>query len=164
MIRTIKIPRQRRRQLALALLIAGGCGKRIAKVEGKVLLDDKPLEGATVLFQPEDGGRPASGMTGSDGVFHLTTYTTGDGARSGDYKVVITKKKDSVGAVEPTGTSGQEAMKEAWKKFATKPAKSPPRETSIIPSEYTDPEKTPLKCRVPTEGPVEFKLRSKGGS
>jgi hypothetical protein len=150
--------------LALVLLIACGCGKRMAKVEGKILLDDKPLDGATVLFQPEDGGRPASGMTGSDGVFHLTTFTTGDGARTGDYKVVITKKKDSGPDMAPAAGGGPEAMKEAWKKFIAKPAKGPPKESSTIPSEYTDPEKTPLKCRVPTEGPVEFKLRSKGGS
>lgn len=159
-------PKQRQRQLALALLllVACGCGKRMAKVEGKVFLDDQPLDGATVMFQPEGGGRPASGMTGSDGVFHLTTYTTGDGALAGDYKVVISKKKDAAPAVAPTGTGGQEAMKEAWKKFIAKPAKGPPKESSSIPSEYTDPEKTPLKCRVPTDGPLEFKLRSKGGS
>jgi hypothetical protein len=161
-----KIPQRSQGRLALALLlvVACGCGKRMVKVEGKVLLDDKPLDGAAVLFQPDDGGRPATGMTGSDGVFSLTTFTTGDGARTGDYKVIITKKKDSVAAQAPATMGNQDSMKEAWKKFIAKPAKAPPKETSTIPSEYGDPEKTPLRCRLPLDGPLELKLRSKGGA
>src|SRR5262249_26417852 len=95
--------------LALVLLVACGCGKRMSKVEGTVLLDDKPLDGATVVFQPEEGGQPATGMTGSDGVFHLTTRTTGDGARTGNYKVTITKRKESDGGAAPANAGGADS-------------------------------------------------------
>jgi hypothetical protein len=148
--------------LALVLLVACGCGKRMSKVEGTVLLDDKPLDGATVVFQPEEGGQPATGMTGSDGVFHLTTRTTGDGARTGNYKVTITKRKESDGGAAPANAGGADSMKEAWKKYLAKPPAA--KESSSIPSEYSNVEKTPLKCQVPVDGPLEFKLRSKGGS
>jgi hypothetical protein len=151
----------RRAVLALVLLVACGCGKKMSQVEGTVLLDDKPLDGATVVFQPEEGGQPASGMTGSDGVFHLTTRTTGDGARSGSYKVTISKRKEAPEGAASANAGGGGNMKEAWKKYLAKP---PGKEASAIPSQYGDPEKTPLKCQVPVDGPLQFNLRSKGGS
>src|SRR5262245_40133458 len=75
------------------LLIAAGCnsGKPV-KVEGLVTLEGKPVEGATVTFNPQsDQGHIAAGRTGSDGTFRLTTFTSGDGALAGDYQVTITK-------------------------------------------------------------------------
>lgn len=150
--------------LALVLLLACGCGKKMmAKVEGTVLLDGKPLDGATVVFQPEQGGLPASGLTGSDGVFHLTTRSTGDGAREGNYKVTITKQKKSVEIETPAKSGDTEHIKDAWKKYRAKPAADSSKD-SALPAEYSDAGKTPLRCQVPPEGPLEFKLRSKGGS
>ena len=44
-------------------LTAIGCGRGLVKVEGKVTLDDKPIEGASVIFQGESGaGHPAAGQ------------------------------------------------------------------------------------------------------
>jgi hypothetical protein len=149
--------------LALLLLAACGCGKNMVKVEGKVLLDDKPMDGATVTFHSEDGSRPATGMTGSDGVFHLTTFTTGDGARPGDYKVIISRKNDADADITPPKPDDPEAMKAAMMQYMAK-AKKASKKTASLPPEYTELDKTPLKCRVPTDGPVEFKLRSSGGT
>jgi len=59
---------------------------------GTVLLDDAPVEGATVIFNPEGAdSRAASGITDSKGVFKLTTEVNGDGAVPGSYKISITK-------------------------------------------------------------------------
>src|SRR5437868_14394834 len=86
--------------LAATLGVAGtGCGgkDRPVKVEGVVTLDGNPVDSAVVLFNPVDAqGRQATGMTGSDGVFHLTTNAPGDGAIPGDYKVVVRREKGRV--------------------------------------------------------------------
>jgi hypothetical protein len=66
-------------------------------VSGKVTLAGKPVDGAVVTFLSTDGGRSASGTTGSDGSFKLTTINTNDGARPGEYTVTISKTESKVG-------------------------------------------------------------------
>jgi uncharacterized protein (TIGR03067 family) len=67
--------------------------KKLARVEGKVLLDGAPLAGATVVFVPVNkGGQKATGTTNADGTFELITGGNKKGALPGDYNVVITKK------------------------------------------------------------------------
>jgi len=51
-------------------LVLSGCGPKgpeLAPVEGVVTLDGQPLEGATVLFHAEGGGRPSTGTTDANG-------------------------------------------------------------------------------------------------
>jgi hypothetical protein len=157
------------RLLVLALLLAAsGCGRQMVQLEGKVTLDGEPLEGATVTFNPEGGaGAPASGLTGSDGVFYLTTRTSGDGVARGSYKVTVTKPAASevAGTAQPNAGDPQGLMK-AMKEFQEKHRQgkeTPKKKAAAIPDQYTNAEKTPLKCEVPPDRPVEFKLRSKGG-
>jgi hypothetical protein len=148
------------------LLLASGCGKGLVRVSGTVTLDDKPLEGAMVSFQPEDGGTPATGFTGSDGTFRLTTYSTGDGARPGEYKVTITKKEEASVGNQPTvgdARSMQEAMKNFQDKVDKQQADRKAQPKPSLPADYSDPLRTKLKCKVPPDGPVEFSLRSSGG-
>jgi hypothetical protein len=149
--------------LALALVVASGCSRQMAKVQGKVLLDGSPLEGATVTFMPEGGsGLSASGFTGEDGVFTLTTRTTGDGAVAGDYHVIITKQAKSS---MPEGAGDASNMKGNWEQYMkTRPKDGPPKTPSAIPPQYSDSKNPVLKCKVPPDGPVEFNLRSKGGA
>jgi len=158
------------RYLPLALLAAvvlaagGGCGPgRLSKVEGTVTLDGQPLEGALVEFVPEGAGQPASGVTGSDGFFRLTTLTTGDGAAVGDYKVLIKKtEKREVGGV--VKTDDPDSMKAAYGGFLKERRKRKPRDPkSEIPAMYGDAKQTPLKAHVPPDGSLKFELRSKGG-
>jgi hypothetical protein len=149
--------------LPLALFLSG-CGRGpLVKVQGTVTLDGKPLEGATVSFVPEEGaGPPASGLTGSDGVFRLTTRTSGDGAQPGQYKVTISK---SSAVVETPPPADPKAMADAMKDFQAKHAKGvTTTKTAGVPPQYADVKKTPLKCQVPPDGPVQFELRSSGGS
>jgi hypothetical protein len=51
----------------------------------------QPVEGATVIFAPQDHSHPAAAKTGPDGRFALRTFKTGDGAVPGNFKVTVTK-------------------------------------------------------------------------
>jgi len=82
-----------------------GCGPRgpqVEMVEGVVLLDGKPVEGATVFFSPgiaeadRPAGLPAAGRTGVDGSFRLYAgggATPGAGTKVGDYIVTVIKQE-----------------------------------------------------------------------
>ena len=75
----------------LCLLVAG-CGSEndLAKVEGKVTLNGRPLEGATVEFQPTaDGAAPSAGMTDAKGKYELMYTFDVPGAVSGEHVVSI---------------------------------------------------------------------------
>ena len=73
-----------------------GCGDSnppTYKVTGVVTLDGKTVEGAIVAFTPTSGSDPKSavGTSGADGKSNLTTFTGGDGALPGAYKVTVSK-------------------------------------------------------------------------
>jgi hypothetical protein len=76
-------------------LLAASCssGPKLYPVKGQVFFDNKPAEGATVVFHLKDGPADApkpSGTVGADGSFTLNTYPHGDGAPAGQYMVLIT--------------------------------------------------------------------------
>jgi len=148
------------------VFLAAGCGdgkKKLAKVSGVVKLDGKALDGASVVFHPADGGRPSTGTTGADGHFTLTTYNSGDGAQIGEHKVVITKPNQPDVVAPPP--NDPKAMAEAMKDFeARRKAEAGKAKPSIVPASYGDLQKTPLKAVVPSEGEIEFSLRSAGGT
>lgn len=84
--------------VAVVALITTGCGDagpQLAPVEGVVTLEGDPLEGAIVLFQPSEGGKPATGLTDAAGKFVLTTLEQGDGAQVGVNEVSVTKELPS---------------------------------------------------------------------
>lgn len=71
-----------------------GCGggsdtPPTGQVSGVVTLDEKPLEHAQLIFQPENG-RPSVAETDSDGNYELTYTGSTSGALLGAHKVVIT--------------------------------------------------------------------------
>lgn len=90
---------------ACVLVLVGGCGPRgpaVEMVEGVVLLDGKPVEGATVFFSPVSSadearaGLPAAGRTGPDGAFRLNAgggAKPGAGTKVGDYIVTVIKQE-----------------------------------------------------------------------
>jgi hypothetical protein len=108
------------------VLMSGGCGPRrptTVPVRGTVMLNGRPLEGATILFQPE-AGTPGRAVTSSDGSFTLTTFEEGDGALVGRHRVAV-KKFTMSGLSEVGGVTGPVAageVKEQWvtpRKYAT---------------------------------------------
>ena len=88
----------KRRVCWLSMLCIGwaamsvGCNSNpeTAPVEGKVLLDGKPLKFGSVMFQNAKGGQPATGEIQPDGSFTLSTYAPEDGAVVGEHRVRIT--------------------------------------------------------------------------
>jgi hypothetical protein len=154
--------------ILLAVVAAVGCGGKPVKVEGVVTLDGTPVQGAMVSFVPEKGDRQANGLTDADGVFHLTTFNTADGALPGTYKVTVEKSKsqsDPGGGVNP---GDPESMRKAMEEFAKKAQKDQKDqkkpEKSAIPAEYAKTDTTPLKYTIPYSGQIKIELRSKGGS
>lgn len=61
-------------------VFAAGCGRKdlpdLARVQGTVTLDGRPLSGVQVQFYPQSGGRTAVGVTDSQGKYELV-YTYG---------------------------------------------------------------------------------------
>lgn len=74
-----------------------GCGDSnlppMGNVSGVVSLGGSPLPDAIVTLTPVAGGRPAQGMTDSQGAFDVSTFSIGDGAIAGEHSVVINPAK-----------------------------------------------------------------------
>jgi hypothetical protein len=154
---------------AVSLFAASGCGKgKLHQLEG-VVIDEKgqPLAGATVTFVPADGNaRPASGLTGDDGSFRLTTFNTGDGAREGDYKVTVKVSEAQPDGGAPPSMNDPAAITKAMQEYGQKnrgkkPGEGVHKKPAVHPN-YSDPKKTPLRQHVPSDGKVELKLNSSG--
>jgi len=65
--------------IAITAVLLAGCGSDgLVPVKGRVLLDGQPLDGAAVLFEPEGGGVPATGVTDASGGFTLATSGRGE--------------------------------------------------------------------------------------
>src|SRR5437016_11335642 len=135
------------------LLCAGCAGQTTTPVEGVVLLDGKPLVGATVQFVPQEKGRDATGETDKSGQFVMSTFKPRDGVLPGSYKVVISPP---TGSADPTQyASADEAMAAASK---VKAKQEPPK--PAFPQKYTRPDQTPLTQDVPVAGKLVFQLKS----
>jgi hypothetical protein len=121
-------------------------------VKGYVSCDGQPMVGAQITFvaQAKDG-RDAHGYSGPDGVFQLSTFAPNDGALPGDYKVVVEYIPPAEAG--PTTSSEQQAM-EAIQKAAK--SRQPKGLKYVIPAEYRDREKTPLRQKVPADGEVKL--------
>jgi len=94
---------RRFRSSAVACLMFAGCGGSTEQastllkpvpVKGSVLYKGKALTGGTVRFEPEDGGREASGNIEPDGTFTLTTFKAADGAVAGKHRVAVDPPAD----------------------------------------------------------------------
>lgn len=87
--------------LSLAMFIAAlcvGCGddwrSETQPVTGKLTVNGEPPEGAVVTFHPtgekvDKRNSTPWGVIDAQGVFHLQTYATGDGAPVGEYVVTV---------------------------------------------------------------------------
>ena len=122
------------------------------------MLEGTPVAGATVLFMPDgqDGCRPASGFTSSDGTFRLITYQPEDGALPGKYRVLIQKTE----AAKDPGAAERSALERAKAKIEEKSVQKHRKPT--LPEAYARFETTPLRCSVPVTGAVTFDLHNGG--
>ena len=97
--------------------LATGCGKPsigAIPVKGTILVDGQPMEGVTVIFHPDTGGRAASGKTDAKGEYKLTTELPNDGALAGSYKISVMKhenEKDDIPTnVDPNDPASLDAV------------------------------------------------------
>ncbi|MGO8752444.1 MAG: carboxypeptidase-like regulatory domain-containing protein [Thermoguttaceae bacterium] len=156
--------------LCLVCVAAGatvlGCGgktagPKTAPAAGTVLLDDKPVEGATVVFAPEaSGGTTVVAITDANGAFSLKTPAGADGAPPGKYKVTVTKTEAPATTSTSRATTGAERVKELeeqMRKGTLHPAQAaPPKD--LIPAIYKDPQKSGLTADIPPEGKKDLKF------
>ena len=126
----------------------GSSGPAMAPVSGVVTVDGAPVENAAVMFVPEGGGRPATGLTDADGKFSLETLEPGDGALVGNHKVTVTGVKTTGIQATEDGLSGvvdPSQVKEEW----------------FVPQKYSKPDTSGLTQEVKRGmEPVELKLSS----
>lgn len=95
-------------------LATASCGEPSTRfdchpVRGLVVVRGKPLKDVMVVFHPVDPKfkieRPIA-YTDAGGEFRLTTYTQGDGAPAGDYKVALQMRpNDGEGGDQVTSKS-----------------------------------------------------------
>jgi hypothetical protein len=84
--------------LAVSMAVVCGCsrGPAFQYVEGVVMLDGKPVEGAIVSFTPSGPGVAAAGTTDANGAYRLNPLTgrqAGVGTLAGDYVVAVRRWK-----------------------------------------------------------------------
>ncbi len=79
----------------LTLVCFSGCGgdsrPPTYRVTGKVTWKGQPVQKASLIFVPESQGESASAETDAQGMYSLTTFVAGDGARSGNYRIKVMK-------------------------------------------------------------------------
>src|SRR5262249_17221943 len=77
--------------VSLVLFGASGCGSEtFFPVSGKVTYKaGRPVTAGLVIFEPVSGKISARGEIQADGSFQLGTHRDNDGAREGDYKVLV---------------------------------------------------------------------------
>jgi hypothetical protein len=133
-----------------APLLLAGCGPKLVPVKGTIRIDGKPAPHAFVLFTPEDPeGKPAHGSADADGVFHLMTFRAKDGAIPGEYKMTVAYSEAApVAAKGRSPAEVQQAQQEA------------PLPTRVLPSTYTQIDRTVLKHRIPDDGDVKLDLET----
>ena len=82
--------------LFLLLVVVAGCGgPTLPQVNGKVLVDGNPAEGAVLLFHPTGSGTTGSAVADSNGAFSII-YDMNPGIPPGRYQVAITWPDPSV--------------------------------------------------------------------
>lgn len=152
--------------IAAILGLVAGCGRNagpvVQFVEGKVILDGQPLEGATVGLSPVKGstGLPAYARTDGLGVFRVTSTRGGRrdaGAAEGEYVVTVSKvvADEADVAVEDDN---------ARRKPVRRPSSQPGR--NLVPDLYGEVDTSPLRATVKSganTGPTfVFDLKSPG--
>jgi hypothetical protein len=151
----------------ILIMLGVGCGgsKKPVKVEGIVKVDGKPTADVLVLFiSQEKGGHDANGTTDENGVFHLTSFNTNDGALPGSYKVVVTKTKGGSDIVTKANPKDPDAMRKAMMEGMvnrTQDRNAAPK--TELPEIYSKAETTTLKYQIPYDGTIEIEISSKGG-
>lgn len=135
--------------ITLGLVVMAGCEPAAPKregpptypVSGVVTQGGAPVAGATVRFELADGSNASTGRTDDQGKYTLSTFSAGDGALAGDYRVTVVKMEgggsEAVSEDDPNYTGAPEAEAEA---------------KNVLPEKYASVETSGLTATV-AEGP-----------
>lgn len=142
----------------LSLLVSvSGCGGSgatggvpVYTVTGTVKMAGAPLADATVIFAPTNEQPTATGRTDEDGAFSLTTYSYGDGAAEGKFKVLVSK---TITAESSDDDSGHGDDYEASDSHSGSNAAD---EAQMVPPNYGSKDDTPLNVEVKKDGDNNF--------
>jgi hypothetical protein len=148
---------------ACVLIVMGaGCSKNpdYLPVMGSVSLDGKPVAKASVMFHPENGGRPAWAITDDDGSFALTTFKSGDGTLLGNHVVTVTLAQEGPPKKQshnPDLTNENASVMEMFT------VQQPNRKKWIVPEKYSDTDTSGLTFTVAdgADNNATFELESK---
>ncbi|MDQ3332603.1 MAG: hypothetical protein M3552_18470 [Planctomycetota bacterium] len=138
--------------LSALFLSLAGCGAssdqpELGQVSGTIMLDGKPLSGVAVVFQP-DSGRPARGLTDTEGKYELTYIRETLGTKIGHNRVEIAPDEEGENPAESDGDVDGPTVQ--------KPVKSG---KPVIPARYNT--RSELEADVkPGENTFDFALES----
>jgi hypothetical protein len=125
-------------------------------VTGTVTLQGKPVAGAAITFVPTgDAGEAASAISDSEGKYALTTWQAGDGARSGEYRVKISKQEQRI--VDPSKMVQNLSIEEEQKIYVESKKPAPPAKR-LIPSKYDNDQTSGLIHKVDNK-PTTFDIK-----
>lgn len=130
--------------LALVVSLVGCSGSKgpaTAKVSGVVKHNGAPVDGATIVFSPVAGGRPATAVSDSQGHYDLSTYGDKDGAVPGDYKITVEKTKTE----GETPNLTYEQINDMQQRGEPVPG---PVTKNLLPEKYISPATTDLSATV----------------
>jgi hypothetical protein len=94
-----------------AMVGCGSDGPELARVQGKVTLDGKPVQGAVVTYVPV-GGTASYGKTNSKGEYQLMFTDSKYGAMIGSHSVELEVKRIPASELKEMKAEGQEVPTE----------------------------------------------------
>jgi hypothetical protein len=141
--------------VGIASCSRGPARPEVQFVEGVVILDGAPVEGATVGFVPAGaGGLGAFGRTLPNGRFLLTSSrggVPGGGAMAADYVVTVQKVEgDAPPADTPENAAAAGSVEdyEKWRRESGSASSKPAAVKYVVPQAYGDPKTSGLKATV----------------
>ena len=148
--------------VSLAAFLCAGCSRGPEQpptfpVSGTVTSNGKPVERATIVFVPAANGEPAAGITDANGKYQLTTFSAGDGAQAGEYRVKVSKYDTK----PPTADEKQRYMtQEQEQKIYAENERPTPPSKNLLPKKYESEETSGLAHSVkdkPTTLDIDIK-------
>ena len=130
--------------LSFAIVGCGGGPSRppTYPTTGQITENGKPVAGVDVAFRPENsagGQKPANGKTDSEGRYLLTTFSFGDGAMAGSYRVTLSK-------FDIVSDNAADVDSDAYvPPSASRPVKPPKNQ---LPKNFSDPETSGLTATI----------------
>lgn len=144
----------RRAVLVVLPLLMSACGGAaripLARVEGEVTLNGKPLPAGTIVFE-SPGQRSANGKITNGKIVDVSTFDPGDGVPLGSHKV----------AIQASGEVGAAVASDPSQDASAQPGYMGVTSNSSLPDRYRDPKTSGLTAEIAKgSNQVKFALTS----